>query len=530
MAFSAQSDEGETGAASLLEGTSDAADEAASEGAAAVGTEDAIAESSGSAATASASAADADSSNTSINTSASSSDTEKSASSAKAAPMLAASLAGYSYDQESVDDGNGNQITVSFQGNNVLPEGAKMQLTLVADDSVQAQAAAATAASNQRHIISHKTVHVRFVDAGGNDVTPAGPVRLTVNYSPSMISGDMCAVYAVSGSTARWLSGSDNSKNATNFAAISDMTLAQTSDLVIGIQIAASYVDGHMTDYSLGNILTKYTVFAQNEATGTHQVGAIATGGDATFSSLGDGSVKQQAYNFVGGNANIKSFASDGLKDKSIVYSERNMDRHLDTQQVTKIWSHDKDPYIDMDAAFKSIKSEIGSVEADITNSNSWQSGFATVTNVDGSTTHQEATGGKYYKVDSIADLTRINKIPLDSDTIIYCTASGEISFNNQLKFNDENGNDLQTQETGEGMSITWIFPNATKVHLTNGPFFGHVIVPNGDIVGDGGGNYSGALVAKNVYVGAAAGQGGWEGHLFPWRISILSATRSAIS
>lgn len=66
----------------------------------------------------------------------------------------------------------------------------------------------------------------------------------------------------------------------------------------------------------------------------------------------------------------------------------------------------------------------------------------------------------------------------------------------------------LQSAEAAKGLSLVFIYPNATNVSASNGTIFGHIVAPHAHVQADG--QYNGCVLAKSATTTS-------EGHMWPY-------------
>ena len=285
--------------------------------------------------------------------------------------------------------------------------------------------------------------------------------------------------------------------------------------------------------YSVGFILNNYNLFIKNSIVDTnHTMGPIAAGGDAEITYWGmrgvifdansfiRGELKQNEwYASVGGGVLYLGSVNDGKYEWRVsrdpddddfggcyVNVETGKGIHNTRQIIIS------DDYIDFDAAFDSIKSDIAGLDVDyVIDVNAESDAYSFSTEKTATTLNIRA--GSTYSIDSLAGISKINIYGADIqsaiDTILIVTGSEDVEMFPDVKVN---GTLEDSAEYGKNSSIVFVLPNTSNITMRSShAHFGHIIAPEAFVRFPGGGDYNGCVISKDFTSERH------EGHMWPY-------------
>ncbi|WP_051437789.1 hypothetical protein [Eubacterium xylanophilum] len=268
-------------------------------------------------------------------------------------------------------------------------------------------------------------------------------------------------------------------------------------------------------DYTIGNILTDYNLFAKEKIVAEdHIVGAVACGGEGSLSVFGNGATENSyCKELTKGYYTDESWLGSGYKDKVLLTGEPS--------------------YIDFDTAFASLNAE----------SAQWAKSGYTVTEDDLKDAVEAYPACKtlvldfskhdsfiipnsiYEKckyisimnldIDSIEDKRSVISFPDEPEVklsfsytwsgntenikgVLYNSLNIGKTFNNDnsLKNLMDSTNEQGAQLNQTGMKLVWNMPNANNVYVVDDTA-GHVVAPNAEFASTG--IFEGGVIAKNI-------------------------------
>ena len=284
--------------------------------------------------------------------------------------------------------------------------------------------------------------------------------------------------------------------------------------------------------YSVGYILNNYNLFIQNSIIDTnHTMGPIASGGDAEITYWGmrgvvfdansyiRGALTQNAwYASVGGGVLYLGTVNEGKYEwRATNYEDDDFGGCYVNVETGKGIHNTRallysDEYIDFDAAFDSIKSDIAGLDVDYVIDRENATDFYSIDS-DKTATTLNIRAGSTYSIDSLQGISNINIFGSDVqsavDTILIVDSSDEITMFPDVKVN---GTIEESAEYGKNSSIVFIMPNATDITMRSShAHFGHIIAPNAFVRFPGGGDYNGCVISKDF------SSERHEGHMWPY-------------
>lgn len=297
------------------------------------------------------------------------------------------------------------------------------------------------------------------------------------------------------------------------------------------VEVSTFLQDGG--SYSVGYILNNYNLFIKNSIVDTnHTMGPIAAGGDAEITYWGMRGVIFDANSYIRGALTQNEwYASVGggilylgtVNEGKYEWRKSNVDWDDDfggcyVNKETGKGIHNtrallySDEYIDFDAAFESIQSDIAGLAVDYVIDRENETDFYNIVSEKAATT-LNIRAGSTYSIDSLQGISMINIYGSDVqsavDTILIVDSSDEITMFPDVKVN---GTIEESAEYGKNSSIVFIMPNATDITMRSShAHFGHIIAPNAFVRFPGGGDYNGCVISKDFTSERH------EGHMWPY-------------
>ncbi len=276
--------------------------------------------------------------------------------------------------------------------------------------------------------------------------------------------------------------------------------------------------------YSIGYILNNYNIFVKNKIIDTnHTVGPIACGGDAEITYWGITGTDFDACSYIKGNLTQGGWYASvggqalylGNVNKDKFYWKDSCWMNVNGRGINSckgVFCSDK--YMDFDAAFSSIKSEIAALKVDCNIDLSKSSSNYSLKNGT-----LNIKSGMKFSIDSLDGISTINitggDIQSAVDTILVINSSAAISSFPDVKVN---GSQQTSAEYGKNSSILFILPNTKSITMRmSHAHFGHIIAPNAKVSFPGGGDYNGCVICNEFYSESH------EGHMWPYNGKVFN-------
>ncbi len=318
---------------------------------------------------------------------------------------------------------------------------------------------------------------------------------------------------------------------------------------ILGFTVNAAEQAPYDKDYSIINILSDYQYFVQGDLTvGNHNVGAMASGGNASFSHFGDGAIVPSYFeNIVAAGNYNGSATSHFLKDDEAYAGYIGLPAYYKTASpsasVSNLTQYTSSvPFIDFDTAFASLSAESTALtngayivsQADITGDQ--YNGYTLNLTFSGNNSvvipadiYSQINYIRLSGISSMNDLIGnaytisiigVTDISMTFGYIGYSTSnetgtkgilfSDGQSFNNNNSLKNMSGAIKGGQMNMDGMKLIWNFPSATSISTDYTA--GHVVAPNATVtISNNAGNFEGGIISKELI--NATG----EGHFFPY-------------